>query len=97
MKEASKMKLENALQRALAMEFVYGYCEKNNLSIEKLKKEEFYLMYNECAFAHPSDVEPNGLLNDMETMPKVTLVIKHEDNILSIEQTEYTKEFLSAE
>ncbi len=97
MEKVSKMKLEKALQRALALEFVSGYCKENNLSIDKLKKEEFYLMYNECAFAHPSDIEPNGLLNDMETLPKVTLLIRHEDNILSIEQTEYTQKFLSAE
>lgn len=97
MEKVSKIKLENALQRALAIQFVQGYCKENNLSLNKLKEEQFYLMYNECLFAHSSDIEPDGLLNDMETIPKVTLVIKHENNILFIEQTEYTKEFLSAE
>ncbi|GFI05111.1 hypothetical protein IMSAGC005_03965 [Lachnospiraceae bacterium] len=97
MEKVSKKKLENALQRALALEFVSDYCKENSISIDKLQNEEFYLMYNECLFAHPSDIEPNGLLNDLETLPKVTLVIKHEDNILSIEQTEYTQEFLSAD
>lgn len=97
MEKVSKMKLENALQRALAIQFVHDYCKENNLSLNKLKEEQFYIMYNECLFAHPSNIEPDGLLNDMETIPKVTLVIKHENDILFIEQTEYTNEFLSAE
>ena len=56
MEKVSKMKLENALQRALALEFVSDYCKENSLSIDKLQNEEFYLMYNECLFYHPSDI-----------------------------------------
>jgi len=95
MERVNKMKIEKELQRALAIEYVRDYCKENNISIAKLNNEIFHLSYNECGFAHPSDIEPEGLLNDMDTLPKVTLVIKYEDEILSIEQTEYTKEFLS--
>lgn len=85
------------MQKALVIEFVRDYCEKNHISIDKLKSERFDLSYNECGFAHPSDIKPDGLTNDRETMPKVTLKIKYEDGMLFIEQTEYTKDFLSAE
>lgn len=91
----NQRKMEREFQRALAIEFVKSYCSKEELSIEKLSNEEFYFSCNECVFAHPSDVVPNGLLNDIETQPKATLVIKHENGILFIEQTEHTKEFLS--
>lgn len=97
MEKMNKMKLERELQKALAIEFVSNYCGENNISIDKLKYEEFYLIDNECLFAHPSDIKPDGLRNDMETMPKVTLLVKHEEGLLSIEQTEYTQKFLSTE
>lgn len=97
MEKVDKWKMEREIQKALAIEFVRDYCEQNNISIDKLKNERFNLSYNECVFAHPSDVKPDGLRNDMETMPKVTLVVKYENGMLSIEQTEYTKDFLSAD
>ncbi len=97
MEKINQRKMESELQKALAIEFVRIYCKDNNLSIGKLKKERFYLTYNECIFAHPSSVKPDGLRNDMETLPNVTLVIKYENELLSIRQTEYTKKFLSAE
>lgn len=97
MEKVSKMKLENELQKALTIEFVRNYCIENNISVDKLKNERFYLSYSECGFAHPSGVKPDGLRNDMETIPKITLAVKHEDDKLSIEQTEFTKIFLRDE
>lgn len=97
MDKIDKWKIEKELQRALAIEYVRDYCKENKISIEKLEKEIFNLSYQVCGFLHPSDIEPDGLLNDMETIPKPTLTIRYEDNKLSIEQTEFTKEFLSAE
>lgn len=70
------------------------FCLENNLSLEKLQSQRFILACNECAFAQPSDVKPNGLVNDAETMPKVTLIVRCEDGQLKIEETEYTMEFL---
>lgn len=89
----NKRKIENELQKALAIEFIKQYCIENNLSLEKLKKQRFELSYNECGFFQPSGVKPNGLLNDMETLPIPTLIIKHEDNQLLIEETEYTEKY----
>lgn len=89
-----KRSIEKELQKALAIEFVKEYCKMNNLSIDKLKEQRFELNYNECGFFQSSAVKPNGLLNDRETMPKPTLLIKHENGYLQIEETEYTKEYL---
>lgn len=97
MKRVDKWNTERELQRALAIEFVRDYCKENKISIEKLEKEIFDLSYQVCGFLHQSDIEPDGLLNDMETMPKPTLTIRYGNNKLSIEQTEFTKEFLSTE
>jgi len=95
MVKVDKLKIEKNLQKALAIEFVKDYCNKNNLSLEKLQNERFEISYNECGFMHPSDIIPLGLTNDKETMPKTTLMIIFEDNCLRIEETEHTREYLS--
>lgn len=97
MEKINKRRIENKLQKALAIEFVRNYCKENKISVDKLNNEIFQLSYNVCVFFHPSDIEPNGLLNDMETLPKTTLIIRYEDEKLFIEQTEYTNEYLSNE
>lgn len=97
MKKINKWDIEKKLQRAIAIEYVRDYCNENKISIEKLEKERFYLSYNVCGFFHPSEVEPDGLLNDLETLPKPTLIIRYENEMLVIEQTEYTKEYLYAD
>lgn len=95
-KDESKKNGERATKK-LAIAYVQSYCIENNLSVEKLQEQRFILSCNECAFAQPSDVKPNGLINDGNTMPKVTLIIKLEDGKLEIIETEYTKEFLENE
>ena len=97
MKKVSKIELERELEKALAIEFLYNYCQKNKLSVTKLKKEIFNLSYNQCGFFHSSDVKPNGLLNDIETQPKPTLIIEYEDGKLTVKETEYTKKILGME
>lgn len=92
--QKNQRKIENELQKALAVAYVTSFCIENHLSLEKLQSQRFVLSSNECAFAQPSNVKTNGLINDAETMPKVTLIIRHEDGQLKIEETEYTKEFL---
>lgn len=94
MEKINQRKMEREFQRALAIEYSKKYCLNEKLSIEKLSREEFYFSCNECVFAHPSEIKPDGLKNDIETQPKATLVIKYEKGELFIEQTEYTKEFL---
>lgn len=94
MEKINQRRMEKELQKALAIAYVTPFCLENNLSLEKLQSQRFILSCNECAFAQPSDVKPNGLVNDAETMPKVTLIVRCEDGQLKIEETEYTMEFL---
>ena len=93
-KKVDKWKEERKLQRLLAIEYVKDYCIQNGISLDKLETQRFELSYNECGFFQPSDVSPLGLTNDKETMPKATLLIKHENGCLKISQTEYTKQYL---
>ena len=90
----SQRNKEKELQKALAIAFVTPFCLENNLSLAKLQAQRFVLSGDECAFAQPSDVKPCGLVNDAETMPKVTLIIKCEDGRLEIKETEYTRIYL---
>jgi hypothetical protein len=90
-----KQKAEQGLQEALAFEIAKNYCIDNGLSIDKLRKQRFNLIYSSAVFAQPSEAIPNGLLNDLDTQPKPTLIIKNERGGLTIEQTEYTREYLS--
>lgn len=92
----SQWKLEEELERALAIEYVKDYCREHNLSLQKLQTQRFALSANECCFAQPSDVEPKGLTNDRDTMPKATLIIRFEDERLKIVETEYTALFLKS-
>lgn len=94
MEKINQRKMEKELQKALAIAYVTPFCLENNLSLEKLQLQRFILSCNECAFAQPSGAKPNGLDNDAETMPQVTLIVKYEAGQLKIEETEYTKEFL---
>lgn len=94
MQRIEKSKIEKELQKALALEFVKDYCSQNGYSIERLSHCRFELLYNECAFLHSSTVPQNGLVNDMETLPQVVLLVKHDNNSLMIEETEYTQKYL---
>ena len=88
-------KAQEKLQRAVILELVKDYCSKNGLSMDKLKNQSFYWIYDEAFFAQPSDAEPKGLTNDMETMPKPTLIIRLDNDALKIEETEYTRKYLT--
>ena len=89
-----KRTMENEFQKALAIEYVRQYCKENKLSVDILKTQKFILSYDECAFAQKSEIKPDGLLNDKDTMPYVTLSIKLENGKLRINETEYAKKYL---
>lgn len=57
-----------------------------------MQTQKFVLSGNKCAFAQTFDIKLNGSISDGATMPKVTLVIKFENEQLKIEETEYTKD-----
>lgn len=70
---------------------------QKGFSLEKLKAQRFELSYHECGFFQSSDTTALGLVNDQETMPKATLIIKNENGELVICETEYTKKYLGKE
>ncbi len=70
---------------------------QKGFSLEKLKAQRFELSYHECGFFQSSDTTALGLINDQETMPKATLIIKNENGELVICETEYTKKYLGKE
>ena len=94
MSQPSMTKENIAFQKALAREFAIGYCRQKGLSIEKLLKQRIDLIPNSIVFSQPSNIKPQGLVNDMATMPMPTLIINFHGGDLSIEETEHTKEFL---
>lgn len=95
--KVTKWKEEKSLQRLLAIEYVKDYCMQKGFSLEKLKAQRFELSYHECGFFQSSDTTALGLVNDQETMPKATLIIKNENGELVICETEYTKKYLGKE
>lgn len=94
--KTEKEREERRLQRALSFRIAREYCSANGLSVEKLKNQEFYSIYGSAFFAQPSNVVPDGLCNDKETMPLVTLILNPDNNDnIEIKQTEFTKKYLS--
>lgn len=83
-----------ALQKSLATEYALSYCRKKGLATDKLLKQRFDVIDNHAIFSQPSGVKPNGLTNDMATMPFPTLIITCDADGLHIETTEYTEKYL---
>lgn len=84
------------VERTMALRMVEPYCTDNGLSIEKLRGMIFDISDNVAMFMAPSEIKPNGLLNDLETQPKLVLMIEDLNGNLHIGQTEYTTKYLSA-
>lgn len=95
MEKMNQRQIEREFQKALAIEYAKSYCKKNNLSVEKLQKQRFTLVCNECAFEQPTDIKSHQLVIDGVPKPYITLIIRYEEGELKIEETEYTKEYLS--
>ena len=95
MKAVDRKQLEETrLQRALALEVARPFCKQHGYSFEKLKEQRFFFNYGTAAFAQPTGIKPNGLLNDMKTMPLPTLIIKSDGENLTVETTEHTEKYL---
>ena len=69
------------------------YCSKNGISLEKLNKQEKYLIEDSFIVAQPIKI-PNcdGLRTDLATQPKPTLIYDIETGTIS--ETEYTDFYL---
>ena len=91
----AKNQTEKRTQWALAFEIARGYCERNGLSVDKLRRQRFELIYDQAIFAQPGEAKPNGLINDLETQPKATLIIQCSEDRISVQETEYTRKYLA--
>lgn len=94
-REVLQRKAETDFQRAMALNLSKQYCKENGLSYDKLQKQRFDFFDGVAWFSQPSDIVPLGLINDMETMPMPTLVLKRDGEKIIFEQTEHTKKYLS--
>lgn len=95
MKAAASMQNERMFQKAMAIASAKDYCRENGISWELLQKQRFDLLGMTAVFSQPSPSQPQGLVNDMETQPKPTLIIRYLDGDLVFEQTEYTRQYLA--
>ena len=68
------------LLRAMALQCAEPYCEKYGLSVEKLKDQKFEVILDEIFFAQPTGVKPDGLRNDLATVPYPTLIMRLDED-----------------
>ena len=97
MSEPSRIQTREGIkgvEKAIALEAAKGYCTRHGYSMHKLAENRFHLIGGVAVFSVPSPVKPNGLMNDRETQPLPTLILRQEDGKLRIETTEYTEKYL---
>lgn len=75
------------------------YCEKNKLSIPKLKTQKVVEIGDSVIFAQPTNISSHrvavsGLKSDKESQPKPTLVLKKTGRGYIVEETEHTNIYL---
>ena len=83
------------LEKALTLQASREYCKKHGLSEDKLSKQLLHFIDNAAVFVAPSNVEPDGLRNDIATQPLPVLIIEVNDGALVFRQTEYTQKYLA--
>jgi hypothetical protein len=93
--ETRRHRADTELQRTLALAAAKPYCESHLLSFDTLQQQQFQVIYGEAMFFQPTDIAPDGLRNDLKTQGKPTLTIKAVDGEIIIEETKFTKQFLS--
>lgn len=93
--QLEQRKKEKELVKALAFDVASRYCERNGLSVENLRGQRFEWLVGVALFLQPSKVKPVGLTNDMKTQPFPTLIIKSDNGAIVVEETEYTRKYLT--
>ena len=83
------------VEKTMALHTVEKYCAENGLSVDKLRGLIFDISDNVAMFMAPSEVKPNGLLNDMASQPRLVLAIEDMNGNLQIRQTEYTSKYIA--
>ena len=83
------------VEKTMALHAVEKYCLDNGLSVDKLRGLIFDISDNVAMFMAPSDIKPNGLLNDMASQPRLVLSIEDMNGNLRIRQTEHTGRYIA--
>lgn len=83
----------------VASRIAENYCEKNKLSIPKLKAQKVIEIGDSVIFAQPTNVTAKkvalaGLKRDVETQPKPTLILKRTGSGYAVEETKHTNIYL---
>ena len=93
-KRDEKREAEQRVGRAMALRIAEAYCMEHGYSMEKVREQRFFLMYDEAIFAQPRGVEPDGLTNDRDTMPLPTLILTVDKGELVVRTTGHTDQYL---
>ena len=83
------------VEKTMALRTVEKYCADHGLSVDKLRSLIFDISDNVAMFMAPSEIKPNGLLNDMASQPRLVLAIEDMNGDLHIRQTEYTSKYIA--
>lgn len=82
------------LRKEMALQLASEFCGSHGYSSKRLQAQRYCELPGCVCFAQPSGVKPNGLMNDKETMPLPTLIIKLVDGKLVFETTEHSDKYL---
>lgn len=80
--------IELRIEKKLAIEAADKYCLANGLSISKLHNTYSQIISDNLYFVVFPDIEPNGLLNDIETQGIPILIVNDDYSVTKTEQTE---------
>lgn len=72
-------------------EVVYKYCNQNGICVNKLRTQRTQLIDGKVYYLQDNGVSPDGLRNDLATMPYPTLIVNTD---YSVSETEYTDKYL---
>lgn len=71
------------------------YCQKNGLSLDKLHKQVFAYSEERSIFAERiEESKPDGIKNDMESLPIPTLIVEKNNGKYNVIETESTNMYL---
>lgn len=82
------------IEKAIAIQAVKPFCDRNGLSVEKLDRQIYDVYDNMALFLAPSNLKPDGLRNDMASRPIPVLILEKKNDALEIRQTEHTEKYL---
>ena len=83
------------VEKTMAIHTVEKYCADNGLSVDKLRGLIFDISDNVAMFMAPSEIKPDGLLNDIASQPRPVLTIEDMNGNIHIRQTEYTSKYIA--